>query len=240
MPAINPASATLTLVVAGVVEPTGPVAGAVVSHVPPAGVVAVAAVQLKALAQAPLAPIVATCAAGSGCPITPWKMSAGGVAVIVQGACTTKLTLIVCGLPAAALFEPSVPVIVIVPLYVPAVSVGNSKAVTVIDADLFAERLPFAGVTVSHAPPTAVAADVPQFRVPPPVLVMVAFWGSGFGWPMIPLKESTGGMVLIIGVMGCPMMNVTGKVCVPLDQLKTTAPTYVPADRPVTLTSTAG
>lgn len=116
VPAVNPASTTPTLVAEGVVKPTIPVAGVVVSHVPPAGVVETAAVQFKAFAQAPLAPMVAGCVTGLGCPITPWKASAGGVAAIVQGACTTKVTGMDCGLPAAGFPGLTVPVIVIVPL----------------------------------------------------------------------------------------------------------------------------
>ncbi len=116
VPAVNPASTTPTLVAEGVVKPAIPVAGVVVSHVPPAGVVDTVAVQFKAFAQAPLAPMVAGCVAGLGCPTTPWKVSAGGVAVIVQGACTMKVTGMDCGLPATGFPRLSVPVIVIVPL----------------------------------------------------------------------------------------------------------------------------
>src|SRR6266516_1523141 len=111
VPAGTPASTTPTLVAEDAVVLTVPVAGVVVSHVPPA-----AAVQLKAFAQAPLAPIVTGCVAGLGCPTTPWKVSAGGVAAIVQGACTTKVTGMDCGLPGAGFPRLSVPVIVIVPL----------------------------------------------------------------------------------------------------------------------------
>lgn len=117
VPAVNPATTTPTRVDDAVFKLTVPATGVVVSHVPPAGVVVAAvAVQFKLLAQAPLAVMVTDCAAGAGCPITPWKVSAGVVAAIAQGACTTNATGIDCGLPAAVLPVPSVPLIIIVPV----------------------------------------------------------------------------------------------------------------------------
>jgi len=99
--AFNPTSTIPTFVTEGVVKLTVPFAGVVVSHVPPAGLVAVVAVQLKAFAQAPLAVIFTACAAGSCCPIIPWKLSAGESNAIAHEGCTTKLTGMYRGLPAA-------------------------------------------------------------------------------------------------------------------------------------------
>ncbi len=59
VPGANPASTTPILVDEDAVVLTVPVAGVVVSHVPPAGVVETAAAQFKAFAQAPLALMVA-------------------------------------------------------------------------------------------------------------------------------------------------------------------------------------
>ncbi len=121
----------------------------------------------------------------------------------------------------------------------PGINVANSVAVTVIVADWCEIRMPV-GVTDSQAPPTAVAADACHVRVPPPELATVAVCGIGLGWPTIPLKASSAGVVAIIGVVGCPMMNVTGKVCVPADELRITDPRYVPGVSPVTLTAIEG
>ncbi len=100
----------------GTVKLAVPVAGVAVSHVPPTGVVAVVAVQVSAFTQAPLAVMVAARGTGFGCPDTPTKVSAGVAVVIAQGACTTKLRGIDCGLPAAGWPRLSVPVIVMVAL----------------------------------------------------------------------------------------------------------------------------
>jgi hypothetical protein len=117
VPAANPAAVTPTLVVEGAFKLTVPVAGVAVSHFPPAGVVTVVAVQVSAFTQVPLAVMVAACATGFGCPVTPRKVRAGVAVVIAQGACTactTKLTGINSGLPAARWPRLSVPVIVMV------------------------------------------------------------------------------------------------------------------------------
>ena len=82
-----------------------------------------------------------------------------------------------------------------------------------------------AGVTPSHAPPIAVAAVACHVRVPPPVFVSVMFCGgTGPVWPMMPLKDNVAGAAVAIGVVDCPRMSVTGKVWVPLDELKMTEP----------------
>lgn len=133
----------------------------------------VAAVQVKACAQVPLAVIVAACEAGFPWPITPLKFSAPGSAAMVQGGNTAKLTEMSCGLPPIACPMPSVPVIAIVPVYVLGVSPDSSVADTLTVAEPFAAMLPLAGLAVSHAPPKLVKADAFQLRTPPPVLLMV-------------------------------------------------------------------
>lgn len=60
----------------------------------------------------------------------PVKLSAVGATEIAQGACTLNVTEIVCGLPTAGLPALSVPVIVIVPLYVPGARFDSSVADT--------------------------------------------------------------------------------------------------------------
>jgi hypothetical protein len=114
VPAVNPVSTTPTLVAEGTFELTLPVAGVAVSHLPPTGVVEAVAVQVSAFTHAPLVVMAAACATGFGCPITPWKTSAGGVAATAQGACTLKVTGIDSGLPATVWAALSVPVMVIV------------------------------------------------------------------------------------------------------------------------------
>jgi len=74
----------------------------------------------------------------------------------------------------------------------------------------------------------------------------VTVWETGPGWPAAPLKSSVAGVVTSTGgagpagVVGCPMMNVTGMVCVPPDQLKSIEPVYVPGVKPAALTLTDG
>src|SRR5438105_4443947 len=55
---------------------------------------------------------------------------------------------------------------------------------------------------------------------------------------MMPPKFIVAGAVPIIGVVGCPIMKVTGSVCVPAGVLKIIEPVYVPEERPETLTLT--
>lgn len=71
VPGANPVSATPILVLEGVFKPAEPLAGVALSHVPPAGVVAVVAVHFNALAHAPLGLMVTACAAGADCPTPP-------------------------------------------------------------------------------------------------------------------------------------------------------------------------
>lgn len=59
----------------------------------------VEAVHVSVCRHAPLALMLALCAGGLGCPVTPVKLNAAGVAAMVQGGSTVKLTGIVCGLP---------------------------------------------------------------------------------------------------------------------------------------------
>ena len=118
-------------------------------------------------------------------------------------------------------------------------NVASSVALTVIVVDCRGPRLPSAGVTESHAPPV-VEVVACQLRVAPAELVTVTVWGSGSGCPMTPLKVSMVGVIAKSGVGGCPMTYVTGKICVPADELKITVPVYVPGFRPATLTFTAG
>lgn len=119
-------------------------------------------------------------------------------------------------------------------------SEDRSVADTVTDADWCADSVPVAGVSASHEPPTSVAAVAFHVRVPPPVLVIVIVCLFELDWPTIALKAIAAGVVNMIGVAACSMVSVTGKVCVPTDELKTTAPVYVPGERPVTLTLTNG
>jgi hypothetical protein len=114
-PAVRPVSATPTAVLDDAASVTVPLAVAV-SHVPPAGVVAVVAVQLRAWEQAPLALIFTAWVAGAAWPATPWKVRAGTDAAMVQGGCTVNVTAMLCGLPTAAWPVLSVPLRVIVPL----------------------------------------------------------------------------------------------------------------------------
>lgn len=58
---------------------------------------------------------------GEGCPVTPWKVRVDAGVEIVQGACTVNVTGIICGLPAARCPLPSVPLMLIEPLYVPGI-----------------------------------------------------------------------------------------------------------------------
>src|SRR3989442_13761239 len=90
------------------------------------------------------------------------------------------------------------------------------------------------------AAPEVVTAAACQVKVPPPVLVMVTVWETGPGWPGAALKSSVAGVAASIGAAGCPRMNVTGMVCVPPDQLKSTEPGYVPGFKPAALTLTEG
>jgi len=69
---------------------------------------------------------------------------------------------------------------------------------------------------------------------------MVTVWETGPGWPGAALKSSVAGVAASIGAAGCPRMNVTGMVCVPPDQLKSTEPVYVPGVKPAALTLTEG
>ena len=94
---------------------TVPLAGDTDSQEPPVAVLALA-VQSKACAQVPLAAMLARCAGGADPPAMPVKLSASGVEVMAQGGCTTKVIGIDCGLPVAGLPEPSVALIVIIPL----------------------------------------------------------------------------------------------------------------------------
>src|SRR5947209_20551029 len=95
--------ATFTLVALADVSETVP-CDVAESHVPPGGVVAPVAVQFSVFAQAPLAVIFTTCDGSElDCPAMPEKLKARGEAVIAQGACTTKVTAIICGLPLARL-----------------------------------------------------------------------------------------------------------------------------------------
>jgi hypothetical protein len=127
--------ATFTLVALADVTETVP-CDVAESHVPPGGVVATVAVQFSVLAQAPLAVIFTDCDGSEvDCPAMPEKRRARGEAVIAHGACTTKVTAIICGLPLAMLPFPSVPVKLTVPLYVPGVSPDASIALIAIDAD---------------------------------------------------------------------------------------------------------
>ncbi len=119
-------------------------------------------------------------------------------------------------------------------------SEGRSVADTVSEADWCAYSIPVAGDTASHEPPTSVAVVAFHVRVPPPVLVIVIVCLSGLDWPTTALKAIAVGDVSMIGVAGCAMVSVTGKVCVPAVELKTTAPVYVLGARPATLTLTDG
>ena len=163
-----------------------------------------------------------------------------GVAAIVQAACTVNAMGIVCGVPAAACPTLSVPVSVIVALYVPGISEPNNVAVTLIEADCRAVRLPVAGVTASQFPPTAVAMVAFQLSVPPPLLVIVIVWAAGDGCPITPANFKPVVGFERIGAVGCPSTNVIGSVCVPLAELKTTEPVYVPGVSPLVLMPTTG
>ena len=117
---------------------------------------------------------------------------------------------------------------------------GRSVADTVSEVDWCADSIPVAGDTASHEPPTSVAVVAFHMRVPPPVFVIVIVCLSGLDWPATALKAIAAGDVSMIGVAGCAMVSVTGKVCVPVVELKTTVPVYVPGARPATLTLTNG
>ena len=54
--------------------------------------------------------------------------------------------------------------------------------------------------------------------MPPPVLLIVIAWPGD--WPMTALKPIVAGVVARIGVVGCPMEKVMGKVWVPVVDLK--------------------
>ena len=114
VPARNPVSETPTLI-GEVAERLTLPEGEALSHDPPVEV-ATAADQFNELLQAPLALMVAGCVVGSIPPTRPAKVRATGVAAIAHAGETVKVTGIDCGLPVATCPEPSVPVIVIVPV----------------------------------------------------------------------------------------------------------------------------
>lgn len=97
-------------------------------------------------------------------------------------------------------------------------------AVTFTDIDCDEARLPLFEDTASHAPPKLVVAVACQLRVPPPVLVIVIAWLAGWGWPTVALKPMVEGAVVRIGVVGCPTVKLTGKVWVPVAELKKMEP----------------
>src|SRR5436853_4381263 len=98
---------------------------------------------------------------------------------------------------------PSVPVKLIVPLYVPGVSPADSVALTAIDADALAARLLVDGLTLNQLPPTPVATAAFQVNVPPAVFVMVIVCAAGSACPTTPLKGARIAVeIAIIGVVG--------------------------------------
>ena len=176
MLALKPVSTTSRFVAEEWIRFTLPVVGIAVSHVEALSTVAV---QFNACVHAPVALIVTRCAVGLLWPRIPAKLRVAGVTEIAQAACTLKFTGICCGLPSTGLPAPSVPVMVMVPLYVLGMSDDRRVAVTVTLADSCVCRVPVAGVTVSHPPPTAVAAVADHVMVPPPVLVIVMVCAAG-------------------------------------------------------------
>lgn len=54
------------------------------------------------------------------------------------------------------------------------------------------------------------------------------------------LKVIVAGVMARPGIVGCPIVRVTGKVCVPTVVLRITAPVYVLGVRPLTWTLTTG
>ena len=88
----------------------------------------------------------------------------------MQGGCTVKLTGIVCGLPFTIWPELSVPLIAIVPVYVPGGIPVCHAALTLMVVDWLPESMPLLGAIVSHAPPILVVALACQESMPPPVL----------------------------------------------------------------------
>ncbi len=215
----NPARRTAILVVALELRRRLPVAGETASQA-----LLVEAVHVSVFMHVPLALIRAFCAGGSGCPTTPVKLSAAGVTAIVQGGCTVKLTGIVCGLPLAVWPELSVPLRVIVPVYVPGVSPDCPATLTLIGADWFPESVPLLGTTVNHAPPMLVVALACQESVPPPVLETVSVCVDGLVCPATVLNDSAVGLADIRGVVACARMRLTNSVCVPAFELNMMVP----------------
>lgn len=171
-----------TLVCAGVPRLTVPEAGVVTSQAPE-GLVVTLAVQFSVLVHAPAAVIGMVCVVGKGCPATPWKLSKGAGVEMAQGDCTTNVTGIVCGLPAAVWPASSFAVSVIAPLYVPGVNEDNDVTETPIGIELWAERMPEVAEIPSHAPPTLVAALALHVILPPPVFAMVMPGAVGLDCP---------------------------------------------------------
>ena len=196
-----------------------PVAGETANHE-----LLVEAVHVSVCRHVPLALIRAFCAGGLGCPTTPVKLSAAGVTAIVHGGCTVKLTGMVCGLPLAVWPALSVPLMVIVPMYVPGVSPDSNAALTLIGADWFPESVPLVGAIVNHVPPMLVVALACQESVPPPVLETVSVCVDGFVCPATVLKDSVVGLADISGVVACARMRLTNSVCVPAFELKMMVP----------------
>src|SRR5947209_4359404 len=87
-------------------------------------------------------------------------------------------------------------------------------------ADCCAPNVPLLAVTASHAPPTLVLAVACHVMLPPPVLVTVIACAVGLGCPITPVKAIEAGVLARIGVVGGPIVSVTGSVCVPSDELR--------------------
>ena len=97
------------------------------------------------------------------------------VGVVTVALLTTRLTLVITGLPVAP-----AEVVVTVPLYVPAVKpAGLTETPT--DPDVV---LPLAGVAESHEPPVVVATAVVKFKAVP-LLATVIVLAAGVVPPIV-------------------------------------------------------
>lgn len=116
------------------------------------------------------------------------------------------------------------PLIVIVPVYVPGVIPACHVALTLSVVDCLPESMPLFGAMFSHAPPILVVALACQESVPPPVLDTVRGCVDGLVCPTTLLKDSVVGLADINGVADCARIKLTNSVCVPAFEVKMMLP----------------
>ena len=144
---------------------------------------------------------LSVCAAGLPPPWVAENEKLVGLAPMAGGT-GAAITVSVTGTDCGVLVAP-VAVIVIVPLYVPAVRLAVfTLTVTVLGAE------PEAGLRVNHA----ALSLTDQLMVPPPVFVMLSVWLAGFKAPCVPVKVKLVGFSPIVSGAAVTV-RVTGTVC---------------------------